>query len=201
MFTHDSKGRAGTRRRVLAAAQKVLAEDGVARLRVSAVAREAGVAQGALYRHFAGREDLIVAAILDSVSSVSTLPEATFDSGDAARAGLTSLIDRVYRHEQKMASVVVTVLADEQLHRRFSQIMAEAPGGPENFTRRLQQQLEQLQQRGHLAAHIDTHIAAATVQARCFHHAMIQRLRAPNSAKESINEVVNGLVTELLATA
>lgn len=95
MFTHDRSGDNSSRQRVLAAAQKVLADSGVARLRVSAVAREAGIAQGAMYRHFAGREDLIVAAILDSVGSLATLPDIPAGTTAAgARAAITAMVTR-----------------------------------------------------------------------------------------------------------
>ena len=196
MFTHASSEDKSTRERILAAAQKVLADSGVARLRVGAVAREAGVAQGAMYRHFTGRDDLIVAAILDSVGSVGALPDIPPDA--SARASLISLIDRVYQHEQRMGSVVVTVLADENLHRRFSEIMANAPGGPESFTGRLHKHLEHLRDTGHVRADIEPATAAATIQARCFHHAIIDALRRPTPDAEARRHLIETLADEIL---
>jgi AcrR family transcriptional regulator len=51
---------AGTRERLLAAAQELIEEGGYAAASVVAIADRAGVAAGTLYRHFASKEELFV---------------------------------------------------------------------------------------------------------------------------------------------
>ncbi|MEO9024955.1 MAG: TetR/AcrR family transcriptional regulator [Solirubrobacteraceae bacterium] len=51
---------AGTRERLLAAAQTLIEEGGYAAASVIAIAERAGVASGTLYRHFASKEELFV---------------------------------------------------------------------------------------------------------------------------------------------
>lgn len=64
--------RAGTRRRkpgderrreIADAALKIIAEQGLGRFTAMAVARETGLSDGALFRHFASMEDIVVAAV------------------------------------------------------------------------------------------------------------------------------------------
>jgi AcrR family transcriptional regulator len=50
----------GTRERLLAAAQRLIEEDGYGGASVMAIAERAGVAAGTLYRHFASKEELFV---------------------------------------------------------------------------------------------------------------------------------------------
>jgi AcrR family transcriptional regulator len=55
---------AGSRRRDIAdAALKVIADQGLARFTSKAIAREVGVSDAALFRHFATKEDIVLAAI------------------------------------------------------------------------------------------------------------------------------------------
>lgn len=52
-----------TQRKLLAATTRCLVEHGYARLTTAAIARQAGTSEGALFRHYPTKADLIVAAI------------------------------------------------------------------------------------------------------------------------------------------
>ncbi|HEX9337001.1 MAG TPA: TetR/AcrR family transcriptional regulator [Pseudonocardiaceae bacterium] len=64
---------------LIAAAARLIAEQGTAGLTVRAIARAAGVADGVLYNHFADKEDLLAAALRAHVRTVEdglpTLPQ------------------------------------------------------------------------------------------------------------------------------
>jgi AcrR family transcriptional regulator len=53
---------AATRERLMRAAIGIVARDGLAAATTAAIAAEAGVAEGTLYRHFESKDDLLVAA-------------------------------------------------------------------------------------------------------------------------------------------
>ena len=59
-----------TRRDLLAATMTVLSQRGCAGVRVSDIATEAGVTSGAMYKHFASKHDLLLAAILEHLPDV-----------------------------------------------------------------------------------------------------------------------------------
>lgn len=52
-----------TRERLLAAALAVIEEEGFARTSLEAIARRAGVTRGSIYSNFAGRDELLMAAV------------------------------------------------------------------------------------------------------------------------------------------
>lgn len=62
------------RRRVLEAARVLVARDG-AEVRMDAIAAEAGVAVGTLYRHFATKEALVAAVVDESVQALASRAE------------------------------------------------------------------------------------------------------------------------------
>ncbi|MGH7224633.1 MAG: TetR/AcrR family transcriptional regulator, partial [Gemmataceae bacterium] len=50
-----------TRQKILDAAQRLLETDGLARLTTKELAAAAGCAEGTLFKHFRGKEDIIIA--------------------------------------------------------------------------------------------------------------------------------------------
>ena len=76
---------------IKAAARRHLATDG-ANLSLRAIARDMGMVSSALYRYFAGRDDLLTALILDAYNEMGEVAEkadASVDPADAAGRFLT----------------------------------------------------------------------------------------------------------------
>ena len=80
----DQRERPTARGAIVDAASELMAERGFEGVRVQEVARRAGVTTGAIYAHFAGRHELLVAAIGQYEGKAEALLSA-FDF-DAARA-------------------------------------------------------------------------------------------------------------------
>ncbi|GGS36416.1 TetR/AcrR family transcriptional regulator [Actinokineospora fastidiosa] len=76
VLRHDERS---LREHLIATAERMIAAQGAAGLTVRAIAREAGVADGVLYNHFADKEELLAAALRAHVDSVErnlpALPE------------------------------------------------------------------------------------------------------------------------------
>jgi AcrR family transcriptional regulator len=72
-----------TRKKVVDAAVTLLGEEGLAGVRTAAVARRAGVSQGALFRHFPTKAALLGAALESTLDALYT----RFGEGMLARAG------------------------------------------------------------------------------------------------------------------
>lgn len=171
---------------------------GLAQLRIHEVASEAGLSQGALYRHFGGKEDLLLAVILDSVPRVAAFVDTPLTPDTGAEDALRSMIFEVLGHERRMASIALTVLADEALHQRFQAAVAQAGGGPQHFLGLISRRLAQHQQAGHLRDNLNVTEAAATIQARCFHHAVLKRLHGDYLAPETPEQLAAALLAQLL---
>jgi len=103
-----------TRQKVVASAVALLAEDGLSGVRTAAVARRAGVSQGALFRHFPTKAALLGAAL-----------EATLDAL-FLRFG-TALLERVGRGEEALRAGVDAlweVYTDPALYGGFELFLA-----------------------------------------------------------------------------
>ena len=84
-----------TRRKLIDAAVEVLATNGVAGTSTSAVARQAGVSQGALFRHFPSKALLISTAtaqiLSDLFADTGVAFLEAFDGSDPIKAGVDAL--------------------------------------------------------------------------------------------------------------
>jgi AcrR family transcriptional regulator len=79
------RGREDTRARILAATARLVYVDGMAHLKMDAVARETGVTKQTLYDHFRNRDDLIAASLDARLATVLGLYRTWGAAGDPAR--------------------------------------------------------------------------------------------------------------------
>jgi AcrR family transcriptional regulator len=95
-----------TRRAIVEAAAKRMTRDGIARTTLDDVADDAGVTKGALYHHFASKDDLIV-SVIDSMATIDPAAEARTRPAPERRqamverstAGLLTLELQAFNHE------------------------------------------------------------------------------------------------------
>ena len=85
-----------TRQKVIEAAVSLLAEEGLSGVRTAAVARRAGVSQGALFRHFPTKAALLGAALESTLDALfvrfgAALMERVGQGTEPLRAGVDSL--------------------------------------------------------------------------------------------------------------
>ena len=105
------------RARVLEAARALVARDG-AEVRMDAIAAEAGVAVGTLYRHFATKEALVAAVVDDSVHALASRAEsarAAVDGGADPFAELEQLVRGVaqsYAQDRALKAAAATLGAE-----------------------------------------------------------------------------------------
>src|SRR5215831_7655704 len=74
-----------TRKRIIEAAERVLARDGYAATSVKDIAAEAGVAPGLVHYYFKTKDELVVAAVTHACESLR--PPITGDPTEVALAG------------------------------------------------------------------------------------------------------------------
>jgi AcrR family transcriptional regulator len=109
-----SEGALRPRERVLAVAVRLFLEEGIRAVGVHRIVGEAGVALMTLYRHFGGKDGLIVAALEQwSAESIGWLVDQVDQCGDdpqARFAGLWSALERHLTAEDGGSLVVIAAI-------------------------------------------------------------------------------------------
>jgi AcrR family transcriptional regulator len=92
------------RSRILAAAADCIVRDGLAKVRMAAIAKEAGVSAGLLHYHFVTKEQLFADVLAYSHGVSTTLNEkAMQEAGDRPEQRLSSFLDRCLPSDERLA--------------------------------------------------------------------------------------------------
>ena len=181
-----------TRKRILAAAQHVFARDGFQGATTREIAREAGVNEVTVFRHFHTREELLHATLKNSCASVDALVQPI----ESWREDLFGRLERYVRE------LYALVRAKEAIVRAF---ISEAPILPESTRHTLQEymlkrkalfvaRLQEAQDAGLLRTGLD--ISAAADFIRDAVHSAMLRHTAYGDDPESIAAHLKG-ITEI----
>jgi AcrR family transcriptional regulator len=107
-----------TRRRLVSAAQALIAEKGVAGLRIAELTEAAGVGMGSFYNHFATKEALVEAVASESLRALAADIIATErDIADAAVVPITALrrFVRLAYDDPEFSRILVNLSRGEEL--------------------------------------------------------------------------------------
>jgi AcrR family transcriptional regulator len=181
-----------TRKRILAAAQHVFSRDGFQGATTREIAREAGVNEVTVFRHFHTRDELLHATLKNSCASVDALVQPV----ESWREDLFGRLERYVRE------LYALVRAKEAIVRAF---ISEAPILPESTRHTLQEymfkrkalfvaRLQEAQDAGLLRTGLDLSAAADFIR-DAVHSAML-RHTAYGDDPESIAAHLKG-ITEI----
>ncbi|MGJ6963455.1 TetR/AcrR family transcriptional regulator [Streptosporangium sp. G11] len=194
----DGEGNRSLREHLIAAAERLMARRGTAGLTVRDIAREAQVADGVLYNHFAGKEELLALALHAHVQTVER------ELGELPnRAGSSTVEDnlRVYitRGLALHAAILPSfagLLAQPEVLIRFANLPNPMAGG-QGLREELATYLRAERDLGRLAPDAGTEAAATMIIGAC-HELVLPHLLRGGAA--TALEIPPGFVDDLLTT-
>jgi AcrR family transcriptional regulator len=173
---HNDDGRS-LREHLIVTTERLLATRGPHGLTVRSIAREAGVADGVLYNHFADKEELLANALHAYVRTVERrlggLPPPGSETVDTS---LRAYVDYGLAMHRAILPAFVGFLAQPAVLRRF----AELGEREHDWRQRLVDHLRAERDLGRLAAHADVHAAAAMIVGIC-HETVMSALLADDT--------------------
>jgi AcrR family transcriptional regulator len=122
----------GCRQKVLAAAETLLAREGLARMSVDAIAQGAGVSKATIYRWWPNKSAIVMEALLTSTEADVYVPVSPFPEEDLiARIRLTVALFRGPRGQ-----VISSLIGQAQFDPEIAQAYKEQLLGPRRTTMR-----------------------------------------------------------------
>jgi len=107
-----------THERLLAAAATVFAREGIAGATTRAIAREAGVNEVTLFRHFGSKERLLAAVVGKNFDTEAHAPAAAADAADTnLRTDLEAYARSYHRKLTENIALIRTMIGEIQHHR------------------------------------------------------------------------------------
>jgi TetR/AcrR family fatty acid metabolism transcriptional regulator len=162
MTVHSAAERGGDKReRILTAAERIFARRGFFAAKVSDVAKEAGVADGTIYRYFKSKDDLMISLFERPMQQVNEALREAVAGIDSPREQLRAFIKTYLQlvHDEPTAVEVLTIEL-----RQSSKFMKEYEN-PEfaDFLRMLGGIIAAAQDKGELTTVIPPHVAARMI--------------------------------------
>ncbi|MEM9206198.1 MAG: helix-turn-helix domain-containing protein [Pseudomonadota bacterium] len=133
---------AKTRQKIVAATDQLISESGLSATSVSAVARSLGMSHGNVYRHFASRDDLLVAVAETWMRETRQASEGSIDKTATPAQNLESLVMAIraelLRRANNVAALDLYHYALEKMsdaahahHRHRADLVSEITGDPD----------------------------------------------------------------------
>jgi AcrR family transcriptional regulator len=185
------------REHLIATAERLIARRGTVGLTVREIAREARVADGVLYNHFADKDELLALAVLAHVRAVDAgLGPPPLPGSGAVAANLSAHLDRNLALHAAVLPVFAGLLGQPGVLARFTTLSSVAAGGRE-LRDELAEYLRAEQRLGRLPATANVEAAATMLNGAC-HELVLPHLFSGANPGEL--KVPPGFVADLVAT-
>ena len=193
----------GQKERLISATERLLCSRGLARATTRDIAQAAKVAEGALYHHFSDKAELILAVVMNSVGTFREVLESLpLQVGQkTVQENLERVLMSAFDFHHKIAPMVCSLFADQELLARVRRIMNERCMGPGRTASELAAYLRAEQKLGRVAAGAELDTAAELMLAASFNAALLDhfydastgRARARRRMRERAKMLFRGL--------
>lgn len=185
----------GVREAVLAAAEAILGESGVARLSTKEIARRAGVAESSIFYHFGDRLGLLQAVVALHLPRFKDVAEGLVPGEGGLRANLVALLDGLVGFYSRVAPILAAVQSDAELRARFADRGVGELIGPRRGVAPIAAYLSGERELGRVRADLDVEAAALIVLGVAQQRAVLGNLggQVPGDAGGVVDVLLAGL--------
>jgi AcrR family transcriptional regulator len=160
--------------RLIAATEKLLASQGLGCVSTRDIAKAANVAEGALYHHFGDKAELILSVVLQQVGDFpEVLQSLPLKIGEnTVQKNLETVLESAFAFHHRIAPLVCSLFADQELLAKVRSMMAERSMGPGRSVFAISAYLRAEQQLGRVSSSAAPETVAELMMAISFNRAM-----------------------------
>lgn len=185
-----------TRQQILEACQKLIQRLGLARVTTKEIARETGLSEGALYRHFEHKEDVFLAVFEKQVQHLaSILTENPAGKGEVEE-NLRRVCLEILRYYEQLIPLTAAFFADTELLARFRGLLQQI-GGPQRLHYWIAGLIEEEQHLGRINAELPALDFATSLLGPVFQYAFLRQLTGEDQFGQTDRQFVESLVKAL----
>lgn len=192
-----------TRRDLLRAADTLLRTRGVARVTTRDIAREAGCAEGTLYKHFATKEDLFLAVLHESLPRFEEQMEPAIAGQLPLAESLEKLVIAALRFFEQVLPYGIALLGDADLLERHRERVKKPGAGPQILYKTVAAYIEREQAQGRINPRLQPLATAALLLGPCFQWTQTKMVNGapplPLSERQFAHQIVATLIAGLTA--
>jgi len=171
------RGRPSRRPQIIAATESLIRRQGLASVTTRAIAAEVGCSEGALYVHFKGRLQLLLAVLEESLPDM-VVPLRTLEQsiGKATpKRNLEKALGAMFTFHNRVVPMLCALFADPELLAAYRKSLTDHEKGPHRAISRLHGYIRAEQDLGRVHKDIDAQAAATMLMAGSFFHAFVEQ--------------------------
>jgi len=190
--------------RLIAATEKLLASQGLGCVSTRDIAKEANVAEGALYHHFGDKAELILSVVLQQLGDFpEVLQSLPLQIGEnTVQKNLERVLESAFAFHHRIAPLVCSLFADQELLAKVRSMMVERSMGPGRSAFAITAYLRAEQQLGRVSVSAVPDTIADLMMAVSFNRAMQDHFffggaEGDAKARRKLREAVRALMIGL----
>ena len=170
-------GKINRRSEILRAAEKLMRVRGLSGVTTRQISREVGCSEGALYVHFAGRLELLLAMLEESLPDMlvplQTLRESV--GRGSAQQNLVAALGGIFKFHQRVVPIAAGLFAEPELLAAYRGSLSRQGKGPHLSMKALEDYIRSEQELGRVASQVDAKLAAYLMLSSSFFRAFVER--------------------------
>lgn len=186
-----------TRQKILEATEKLIRMKGLARVTTKEIARETGMSEGALYRHFEHKEEVFFAILMKYLPVfLETLKTHPAGTGTVSE-NLEAIALAAIRYYGRLVPVSGSFFADTELLTQYRQELHQIQAGPHKFFEVVAAYIEEEQELGRVEKHAPAMTLAILLLGPCYQYEYLRQFIGESPFHQTEQEFVKMLVQGL----
>jgi AcrR family transcriptional regulator len=199
-LTVKEENELGTREKIVRAAERVMRERGFAKATTKEIAREAGYSEGALYKHFEGKEELFLAVLAERLPSLVALSKELPER--AGRGTVQGTLEEVagtaLAFYEESVPISASVFSEPELLARYAEELGRRGAGPQRANEAVAAYLRAEQGLGRVRGDADPEAAAAMLLGACFQRTFVRHFLKEDVGLAGEEYFAEGVVQTLM---
>ncbi len=192
-----------TRQKIVEATERLIKLKGLARVTTKEIAREVGLSEGALYRHFEHKEEVFFAIIAQHLPTFLSAFETHLPGTADVASNLTAIMLAGMDYFGELIPMSASFLSDTELLAQYRQKMSRVAagpggGGPQKIEDLLATYLEEEKQLGRIQSPMESRTAAVLLLGACFQWTYLTQLMGQPPLNKTREQFIGGLIPDLI---
>jgi AcrR family transcriptional regulator len=185
-----------TRQQIVDACDRLIQTLGLARVTTKELARETGLSEGALYRHFDHKQDVFLAVFEQHVRALALVLDEHVAGRSIVDDNLREIGLAILRYYEQLIPLSASFFADTDLLTRFRALLQQL-GGPERLHYRVSTYIEEEQRLGRIVPELPALSITTSLLGPVFQYAFLRQLMGHDQFGLSDRQFVENLVQVL----
>ena len=186
-----------TRQKILDATARLIQMKGLARVTTKEIARETGLSEGALYRHFEHKEEVFFAVLMKHLPMFLEIFQAHVAGTGNVSENLEAIALAAIQYFGQLIPMSASFFADTQLLAHYQEALHQIKGGPQRFFEVVAAYIAEEQELGRIEKHVPALNITIQLLGPCFQYEFLRQLTGDQPFSQTSREFVKNLIQGL----